>query len=89
MATSISPIVLITGITGQDGSYLAELLLEKNYIVHGIVRRTSSLERSRLKDVYEDHTIYNRRLFLHYADLETPQHCAASCNACSLTNCII
>jgi len=70
MATPITPIALITGITGQDGSYLAELLLEKNYIVHGIVRRTSSLERSRLKDVYEDHTIYNRRLFLHYADLE-------------------
>ncbi len=44
--------------------------MKKNYIVHGIVRRTSSLERSRLKDVYEDHTIYNRRLFLHYADLE-------------------
>ena len=86
MATSISPIpssrVSPDKTDGRASS-------RKNYLVHGIVRRTSSLERSRLKDVYEDHTIYNRRLFLHYADLETPQHCAASCNACSLTNCII
>ncbi len=61
---------LITGITGQDGSYLAELLLEKGYEVHGVVRRTSSLQRSRLAHLYEDPEIYNRRLWLHYADLE-------------------
>ena len=61
---------LITGITGQDGSYLAELLLGKDYEVHGIVRRTSSLARSRLSHLYSDSGIYNQRLFLHYADLD-------------------
>lgn len=60
---------LITGITGQDGSYLAELLLEKGYEVHGIVRRSSTLERSRLNDLYENDSVYAKRLFLHYADL--------------------
>ena len=63
---------LITGITGQDGSYLAELLLEKGYEVHGMVRRTSSLERSRLNPLYRDPAIYGRRLFLHYGDLDDP-----------------
>lgn len=63
---------LITGITGQDGSYLTELLLEKGYEVHGVVRRTSSLERSRLHPLYLDAKIYNARLFLHYADLDDP-----------------
>ena len=61
---------LITGITGQDGSYLAELLLEKGYEVHGVVRRTSTLDRSRLSHLYSDPSIYNQRLFLHYADLD-------------------
>jgi len=61
---------LISGITGQDGSYLTELLLEKGYEVHGLVRRTSSLGRSRLHRLYADPAIYNHRLFLHYADLE-------------------
>ncbi len=60
----------ITGVTGQDGSYLVELLLEKGYEVHGIVRRTSSLERSRLSHLYADPAVYNRTLRLHYADLE-------------------
>ena len=63
---------LITGITGQDGSYLTEFLLEKGYEVHGLVRRTSSLERSRLVALYEDPEIYGRRLFLHYSDVEDP-----------------
>lgn len=63
---------LITGITGQDGSYLTELLLEKGYEVHGMVRRTSSLDRSRLVHLYSDPQIYGRRLFLHYADLDDP-----------------
>ncbi|MEY4385776.1 MAG: hypothetical protein RLY20_1059 [Verrucomicrobiota bacterium] len=63
---------LITGITGQDGSYLTELLLEQGYIVHGLVRRTSSLDRSRLNHLYTDPAIYNQRLFLHYADLDDP-----------------
>ena len=61
---------LITGITGQDGSYLTELLLEKGYEVHGIVRRTSNLARSRLDHLYHDPSIYGHRLFLHYADLD-------------------
>lgn len=66
------PSALITGITGQDGSYLTELLLDKGYEVHGIVRRTSSLDRSRLSDLYRDEAVYGKRLFLHYADLDDP-----------------
>lgn len=62
-------IAVITGITGQDGSYLAELLLGKGYEVHGIVRRSSSLERVRLSELYQDPQIYGSRLHLHYADL--------------------
>src|SRR2546429_8585618 len=62
-------IALITGITGQDGSYLTELLLEKGYTVHGIVRRTSNLLRSRIEHLRRDEKIYGRRLFLHYGDL--------------------
>ena len=64
------PRALITGITGQDGSYLTELLLEKGYEVHGIVRRTSNLARSRLDHLYHAPNIYGHRLFLHYADLD-------------------
>ncbi|MEK7452249.1 MAG: GDP-mannose 4,6-dehydratase, partial [Patescibacteria group bacterium] len=59
----------ITGITGQDGSYLAELLLSKGYEVHGIVRRSSSFNRSRIEHFYQDSHDPNRRLFLHYGDL--------------------
>lgn len=66
------PIALITGITGQDGSYLTELLLDKGYHVHGVVRRTSSLERSRLDHLHSDPNIYGQRLFLHYAELNDP-----------------
>ena len=60
---------LITGITGQDGSYLAELLLEKGYQVHGVVRRSSSFNRWRIDHLVKDETIYGSSLFLHYADL--------------------
>jgi GDPmannose 4,6-dehydratase len=63
---------LITGITGQDGSYLTEHLLSQGYEVHGVVRRTSTLERSRLRHLYGDPKIYGQSLFLHYADLEDP-----------------
>lgn len=63
------PIALITGITGQDGSYLAELLLQQGYFVHGIVRRSSTLERARLNHFCGDDDVYEKRLFLHYADL--------------------
>ena len=60
---------LITGITGQDGSYLAELLLEKGYIVHGIKRRASSFNTQRVDHIYQDPHIDNTRLFLHYGDM--------------------
>jgi GDPmannose 4,6-dehydratase len=60
---------LITGITGQDGSYLAELLLEKGYEVHGIIRRSSSFNTQRLDGIYEDPHEKDRRLVLHYGDL--------------------
>jgi GDPmannose 4,6-dehydratase len=60
---------LITGITGQDGSYLTELLLEKDYEVHGIVRRSSSFNRWRIEHLIQDPAIYGKKLFLHYADL--------------------
>ena len=66
------PRALITGITGQDGSYLTEVLLERGYQVHGLVRRSSTLERSRLKDLYRDPSVYEKSLFLHYADLDDP-----------------
>ena len=60
---------LITGITGQDGSYLAEFLLSKNYIVHGIKRRSSSFNTSRIDHIYQDPHANNPRLLLHYGDL--------------------
>jgi len=60
---------LVTGITGQDGSYLAELLLSKGYEVHGIVRRASTFNSERLDDIYQDPHTSHRRLFLHYGDL--------------------
>ena len=60
---------VITGITGQDGSYLTELLLSKNYEVHGIVRRSSLLQRPRLDHQVHDQSVYGKRLFLHYSDL--------------------
>ncbi|HTI70485.1 MAG TPA: GDP-mannose 4,6-dehydratase [Candidatus Limnocylindria bacterium] len=63
---------LITGITGQDGSYLTEFLLDRGYQIHGLVRRTSTLERSRLRHLYTDGNIYGKSLFLHYADLDDP-----------------
>ncbi|MEI8290838.1 MAG: GDP-mannose 4,6-dehydratase [Verrucomicrobiota bacterium] len=60
---------LITGITGQDGSYLAELLLSKGYEVHGIVRRASTFNRGRLDEIYSDPQLSETHLFLHYGDL--------------------
>jgi GDPmannose 4,6-dehydratase len=60
---------LITGITGQDGSYLAELLLSKGYEVHGIIRRASTFNTGRLNDIYDDPHSGRTRLFLHYGDL--------------------
>ncbi|MFA5108776.1 MAG: GDP-mannose 4,6-dehydratase [Candidatus Micrarchaeia archaeon] len=60
---------LITGITGQDGSYLADLLLEKGYEVHGIIRRASTFNTSRIDDIFQDPHEKGARLFLHYGDL--------------------
>jgi GDPmannose 4,6-dehydratase len=60
---------LITGITGQDGSYLAELLLEKGYQVHGVIRRSSSFNTGRIDHLYEDPHTPHRHLILHYGDL--------------------
>lgn len=60
---------LITGITGQDGSYLAELLLDKGYEVHGIIRRSSTFNTSRIDHLYQDPHISGTKLFLHYGDL--------------------
>src|SRR5260370_11653705 len=63
---------LITGISGQDGSYLAELLLDKGYEVHGIVRRSSSFNTGRIDHLYKDPHEEGTRLFTHYGDLADP-----------------
>lgn len=68
-ATGASRTALVTGITGQDGAYLAEMLLAKGYGVHGIIRRASSFNTERLDAIYEDPHTSGRRLFLHYGDL--------------------
>ena len=60
---------LITGITGQDGSYLADFLLEKGYEVHGIIRRASTFNTSRIDHLYADPHVNGVRMFLHYGDL--------------------
>ena len=60
---------LITGITGQDGSYLAELLLEKGYVVHGIIRRASTFNTDRIDHIYQDPHDVDPRLVLHHGDL--------------------
>ena len=60
---------LVTGITGQDGSYLTELLIRKGYEVHGIIRRSSSFNTFRIDHLYKDESILNKKLFLHYGDL--------------------
>jgi GDPmannose 4,6-dehydratase len=60
---------LITGITGQDGSYLAELLLSKNYEVHGLIRRSSNFNTQRIDHIYQDSHEIHKKLFLHYGDM--------------------
>ena len=67
---------LITGITGQDGSYLAELLLEKGYEVHGLIRRSSSINTGRIDHLYEDPHVPDRRLILHHGDMSDSAHLA-------------
>ena len=65
----MTKIALITGITGQDGSYLAELLIDNGYEVHGIIRRSSNFNTQRLEHIYEEPFAKNRKLILHYGDL--------------------
>lgn len=65
----MNKVALITGITGQDGAYLAELLLEKGYTVHGIKRRASLFNTDRIDHLYQDPHVENQRLFLHYGDM--------------------
>lgn len=65
----MSKVALITGITGQDGSYLTELLLEKGYEIHGIIRRSSSFNTGRIDHLYRDPHLQGVRLFLHYGDM--------------------
>ncbi len=62
-------VALITGVTGQDGSYLAELLLDKGYVVHGVKRRSSSFNTERIDHLYHDPHEEDVRFFLHYGDL--------------------
>ncbi|MDO9405015.1 MAG: GDP-mannose 4,6-dehydratase [Polaromonas sp.] len=69
MTTAPQKVALITGITGQDGSYLAEFLLSKGYLVHGIKRRASSFNTGRVDHIYQDPHIDNRNFVLHYGDL--------------------
>lgn len=66
---SKNKVALISGITGQDGSYLTELLLEKGYTVHGIIRRSSSFNTFRIDHIYNNPELLNKRFFLHYGDL--------------------
>jgi GDPmannose 4,6-dehydratase len=69
LSTEKRKVALVTGITGQDGAYLAELLLEKGYIVHGIKRRSSSFNTSRIESIYQDPHVENQRFILHYGDM--------------------
>ncbi len=62
-------VALITGITGQDGAYLAELLLSKGYVVHGIKRRSSSFNTARIDHIYQDPHIPDARVLIHYGDM--------------------
>lgn len=71
-ATATPKVALITGVTGQDGSYLAEFLLEKGYTVHGIKRRGSLFNTQRVDHIYQDPHIDNARFKLHYGDLSAP-----------------
>ena len=69
MTEPVAKKAIITGITGQDGSYLAELLLSKGYEVHGLIRRASTFNTDRIDHIYQDSHDDNPRLKLHYADL--------------------
>jgi len=76
----MTKIALISGITGQDGSYLAEFLLEKGYEVHGLLRRSSSFNMGRIEHLYLDEWVHDKQqkrlINLHYADIEDEQRWA-------------
>ena len=69
MTAPIDKTALITGVTGQDGAYLARMLLDKGYVVHGIKRRSSSFNTGRIEDIYQDPHVENARFHLHYGDM--------------------
>ena len=69
MSNSRPKVALITGVTGQDGAYLAELLLEKGYVVHGVKRRSSSFNTGRIEHLYQDPHVAGARFHLHYGDM--------------------
>ena len=69
MQDGLGKVALITGVTGQDGAYLARMLLEKGYTVHGMKRRSSSFNTGRIEDIYEDPHVEHQRFHLHYGDL--------------------
>jgi len=65
----MSKVALITGVTGQDGAYLTEFLLKKDYVVHGLKRRTSLFNTDRIDHLYQDPHLYRAKFFMHYADM--------------------
>ena len=69
MAITEGKVALITGVTGQDGAYLARLLLDKGYVVHGVKRRSSSFNTGRVEDIYQDPHVQHQNFILHYGDL--------------------
>ncbi len=83
-------VALITGVTGQDGAYLSELLLSYGYVVHGIKRRSSSFNTERIDQLYQDPHVENVRFYLHYGDMtRTPPTSFAWCRKCSRQRSII
>ena len=69
MGKKVKKVALIFGITGQDGSYLAELLLKKNYIIHGVKRRSSSANTDRIDHLFDSVNFSNKNFFIHYGDI--------------------
>ena len=65
----MSKIALIFGVTGQDGAYLSSFLIKKKYIVHGVKRRSSSINTNRIDHIYQDPHLKKRNFFLHYGDI--------------------
>ena len=84
---SAPKVALITGFTGQDGSYLAEFLLEKGYVVHGIKRRASSFNTARVDHIYQDPHVDNARFKLHYGDPAKPNKNSVGCQKSPCKRC--